>query len=85
MADNSSLFADCQDLLIVTEPSGVITSPNWPHKYKDNMNCTTRIQPGYSGKLIIVIDSIDIEAMTAGDVYECWYDKLQVLLCQNKT
>ncbi len=62
-------------MYIMNSTEGILTSPGWPGDYSDNLNCTTRLQPGIQGTLHVIIDDIEIEDKENGGCF----DSLKVL------
>lgn len=64
--------SDCQDLL--TEESGSLRSPGFPGDYPDNTDCWTLIRVNKGRKIILFIDSVDME-----EGENCTFDYVQIL------
>ena len=63
---------------IYIDISGNITSPYYPERYRDNMNCTYTIKAVEGSKIKIEFVYLDVENAT-----RCKYDSLKVHIAHN--
>ncbi|KAG7234218.1 hypothetical protein INR49_005495 [Caranx melampygus] len=60
-----------------TDPQGVITTPNFPKKYPNNINCTFTILAPSTSEIMLEFTSFDMEYF-AQDRDSCKYDWLEI-------
>lgn len=65
---------NCSDLLI-TDPSGTISSPGYPDKYPPNADCSWTIESTKDSEHVYITLTL---IMIEGPYGQCQYDYLQV-------
>lgn len=71
------LFSVCPRNIILTETSGVITSPFYPRKYPDNQNCSWQIIARQGNRVKLEID-MNLHIQQCGPQNACTCDYLKI-------